>query len=202
MNNQHPNPKGYLVVRRLTTDPDKGAPFWPGQVIGCTQMVEPGWAGYLELIISHVAQMGIRLVTLLGEGKEPEEIALSDWNAGAYLTMYQRGNMLPCASGVAPPMPREMDLFVLDETSVIEDGRVGYEVVAYRPREDDYLPAGIRLPVTELDKIAREAGRVKVLIQNAPGQESVIVSGCFADESDTAAQEVIRKIRSAELPEE
>lgn len=194
------NAKGYTIVRRLTTDQNSTSAFWPEHVVACTQLVDEGWGSYLQILVQHVAQMGLRLVNLLGEDKEPNSIPLSDWNAGAYITMYQAAATLPCKPGVAPPLPDDVDVIVLDETSVVtDDGRVGYEVVAYRPRPDDRMPGGTRLPMTEVERVALEIGRFRVMIQNAPGQQTVWASGCFDDETDEAAQAVIEKIRKAAL---
>jgi len=175
--------QGPIVVRRLITD-DTSA-FWPEYIVACTQFVRPGWAGYIETLVQHVAQMGMRMLSASQAGTAVEDIPLSDWNAGAYLTMYQGVSTLPCNPGVAPAGIK--GLTVLDETSVIEDGRVGFKVTAYAPREEDYLPGGTRLPMTELDRMAREVGSFKVLIQNGEGQEVCWASGIFDDEPEVKA---------------
>ncbi len=197
MNNEKQKAEGHVIVRRLITE-DTSA-FWPEIITACTQLVQPGWGHYLETLVVHVAQMGVRLVALMSEDRSPEDIPISDWNAGAYITMYQMQHTLPCNPGVCPGGKGIEKVIVLDETSVIEDGRVGFKVTAYSPRAEDYLPGGIRLPMTDLDRITREIGSVKILIQNGPGQDVVTVSGIFNDENDTAAQEVIQKLRDTSV---
>jgi hypothetical protein len=183
---QH-DPKGFNIVRRLQTkDPH---PAWPETIAVGFSLIEEGWGPYTEQVFGFMAEASMRALALLMEDKTVDSTQACEWNVGAWLSMYKKQDTIPSNPGVGIPGVQ----YILDETMFIE-GRngIGFEVVAYEPHAEDQLPEGVRLPMTEVEKLTHEVGRMRITIGEGP--HNVEISGVFAEDKRT--QELVAKVQS------
>ena len=93
------NPKGKNVVRRIVTEDDNRAPWWPEVLAYGTTINDTGYGEYAKLLMGFLGFAGQKVIGLMAEGKNPGDVPLHEWNMGLWLHLHKDAGQVPQCPG-------------------------------------------------------------------------------------------------------